>query len=47
VTLLFDDYRELHGKYHKLVSIGMIEAIGHQYFDTFSNNVPIYSNPTA
>jgi len=35
VTLLFDDYRELHGKYDKLVSIEMVEAIGHQYFDTY------------
>ncbi len=35
VTLLFDDYRELHGKYDKLVSIEMIEAIGHQYFDLY------------
>jgi cyclopropane-fatty-acyl-phospholipid synthase len=35
VTLLFDDYRVLQGKYDKLVSIEMIEAIGHQYFDTF------------
>jgi cyclopropane-fatty-acyl-phospholipid synthase len=35
VTLLFDDYRELQGKYDKLVSIEMIEAIGHQYFDLY------------
>jgi cyclopropane-fatty-acyl-phospholipid synthase len=35
ITLLFDDYREVHGSYDKLVSIEMIEAIGHRYFDTF------------
>ncbi len=35
ITLLFDDYRELGGSYDKLVSIEMIEAIGHQYFDTY------------
>jgi len=35
VTVLFDDYRELHGTYDKLVSIEMIEAIGHQYFDVY------------
>ncbi len=35
VTLLFEDYRELQGKYDKLVSIEMIEAIGHQYFDIY------------
>lgn len=35
VTLLTSDYRDLHGQYSKLVSIEMIEAIGHQYLDTF------------
>jgi cyclopropane-fatty-acyl-phospholipid synthase len=35
ITLLFDDYRELNGSYDKLVSIEMIEAVGHQYFDTY------------
>jgi cyclopropane-fatty-acyl-phospholipid synthase len=35
ITLLGDDYRDLRGQYDKLVSIEMIEAVGHQYFDTF------------
>ena len=35
VTLLMSDYRELAGKFDKLVSIEMIEAVGWQYFDTF------------
>ncbi|MCC6559901.1 MAG: class I SAM-dependent methyltransferase [Xanthomonadales bacterium] len=35
VTLLLRDYRDLDGKYDKLVSIEMIEAIGHQYLDTY------------
>ncbi|HEX4511238.1 MAG TPA: cyclopropane-fatty-acyl-phospholipid synthase family protein [Burkholderiaceae bacterium] len=35
VTLLLDDYRDLSGKFDKLVSIEMIEAVGHQYFDAF------------
>ncbi len=35
VTLLLQDYRELQGQYDKLVSIEMIEAIGHQYQDTY------------
>jgi cyclopropane-fatty-acyl-phospholipid synthase len=35
ITLLADDYRDLRGSYDKLVSIEMIEAVGHQYFDTF------------
>lgn len=35
VTLLREDYRDLTGTYDKLVSIEMIEAVGHQFFDTF------------
>jgi cyclopropane-fatty-acyl-phospholipid synthase len=35
ITLLLEDYRELRGKYHKLVSIEMIEAVGASYLDTY------------
>jgi len=35
ITLLFEDYRKLEGHYDKLVSIEMIEAVGHRYYDTF------------
>lgn len=35
ITLLFKDYRDLEGHYDKLVSIEMIEAIGHQFQDTY------------
>lgn len=35
ITLLLDDYRDLDGQYDKLVSIEMIEAVGHEYLDTF------------
>lgn len=35
VTVLLEDYRDLTGQYDKLVSIEMIEAVGHQYYDTF------------
>ncbi len=35
ITLLKQDYRDLTGQFDKLVSIEMIEAVGHQYFDTF------------
>jgi cyclopropane-fatty-acyl-phospholipid synthase len=35
VTVLLDDYRDLRGRYSKLVSLEMIEAVGWQYFDTF------------
>jgi len=35
VTVLLRDYRDLEGAYDKLVSIEMIEAVGHQYFGEF------------
>ena len=35
VTVLKQDYRDLEGQYDKLVSIEMIEAIGHQYMNTY------------
>ncbi len=35
ITLLQKDYRDLTGQYDRLVSIEMIEAVGHQYYDTF------------
>ena len=35
VTLLLEDYRDLRGQYDALVSIEMIEAVGHQYLDTY------------
>jgi cyclopropane-fatty-acyl-phospholipid synthase len=35
ITLLKQDYRDLDGQFDRLVSIEMIEAIGHQYLDTY------------
>src|SRR5205085_111287 len=35
VTLLLEDYRDLRGRYDKLVSIEMIEAVGSRDFGTF------------
>jgi cyclopropane-fatty-acyl-phospholipid synthase len=35
ITLLKTDYRELTGQYDKLVSIEMIEAVGHRYLPAF------------
>ncbi len=35
ITILLKDYRDLTGTYDKLVSVEMIEAVGHQYFGTF------------
>jgi cyclopropane-fatty-acyl-phospholipid synthase len=35
VTVLLQDYRDLAGQYDKLVSIEMIEAVGHAFYRTF------------
>jgi cyclopropane-fatty-acyl-phospholipid synthase len=35
IILLKKDYRDLSGEFDKLVSIEMIEAVGHQYLTTF------------
>jgi len=35
VLLLKKDYRDLRGKFDKLVSIEMIEAVGHHFYKTF------------
>lgn len=35
VTVKLQDYRDVEGTFDKLVSIEMIEAIGHQYLDTY------------
>lgn len=35
ITLLKEDYRNLDGKFDKLVSIEMIEAVGWKFFNTF------------
>ena len=35
IRLLKQDYRDLEGRFDKLVSIEMIEAVGHEFLDTF------------
>ena len=35
IEVLLSDYRDLTGKYDKLVSIEMIEAVGYQFYDTY------------
>ncbi len=39
ITLLKEDYRNLNGKYDKIVSIEMIEAVGYQYIPEYFNKV--------
>ncbi|WP_110603358.1 SAM-dependent methyltransferase [Salinicola lusitanus] len=35
VTLLKDDYRDLEGRFDRVVSVEMVEAVGHQYLGTY------------
>jgi len=35
ITLRFEDYRDLQGRYDKVVSIEMFEAVGLKYYDTY------------
>jgi cyclopropane-fatty-acyl-phospholipid synthase len=35
ITLLKSDYRDLEGQFDKLVSIEMIEAVGHEFHETY------------
>jgi len=35
ITLLQQDYRELSGQFDRLISVEMIEAVGHQYLGTY------------
>jgi cyclopropane-fatty-acyl-phospholipid synthase len=35
IVVLLSDYRDLRGQYSKLVSVEMIEAVGHEYLDEY------------
>ncbi|MBE9602404.1 cyclopropane-fatty-acyl-phospholipid synthase family protein [Pedobacter sp. MC2016-24] len=35
VDIVICDYRDLQGKYDKIVSIEMLEAVGHNYYETY------------
>lgn len=35
ITVLLKDYRDLEGSFDKLVSVEMIEAVGHEFLDTY------------
>lgn len=47
ITLLKQDYRELTGHYDKLVSIEMIEAVGHEYLPMFFAKCNSLLKPTG
>ena len=44
---MFKDYRDLEGSFDKLVSIEMIEAVGHEYHDTYFRKCCELLKPTA
>jgi cyclopropane-fatty-acyl-phospholipid synthase len=45
ITLLCEDYRNLTGQYDKLVSIEMIEAVGHAYYKNYFEHCNKLLNP--
>lgn len=47
ITLLLEDYRDLRGEYDALVSIEMIEAVGHQYLDAYFRTCSGLLKPTG
>jgi cyclopropane-fatty-acyl-phospholipid synthase len=47
VTVKLQDYRQIEGHYDKLVSIEMIEAIGHQYLDTYFRKLNTLLKPNG
>lgn len=47
VELLLNDYRDLEGRYDKLVSVEMIEAVGHHYLDTYLARIEQLLKPSG
>jgi cyclopropane-fatty-acyl-phospholipid synthase len=45
ITLLLEDYRDLKGSFDKLVSIEMIEAVGHRFLDTYMGTLSARLQP--
>jgi cyclopropane-fatty-acyl-phospholipid synthase len=45
VTVLCEDYRKLEGRYDKIVSIEMIEAVGHEYYAEYFRRCSKLLNP--
>lgn len=47
ITLLLSDYRDLTGRYDKLVSVEMIEAVGEEYLDTYFSTCSALLKPNG
>ena len=39
VNIVFEDYRKVKGEFDKVISIEMIEAVGHRYFKTYFDKI--------
>jgi len=47
ITLLLEDYRDLRGQYDKLVSVEMIEAVGHKFYRQYFEQCAHLLKPTG
>ncbi len=47
ITVLKKDYRHLTGIYDKVVSVEMIEAVGHHYYDTYFSTIARLLKPSG
>jgi cyclopropane-fatty-acyl-phospholipid synthase len=47
ITVLCQDYRKLEGSFDKLVSIEMIEAVGHEFYESYFRCVSKLLKPTG
>ena len=47
IAVLCEDYRNLTGKFDKLVSIEMIEAVGHEFYESYFSCVSKLLKPTG
>ena len=47
ITVLCQDYRQLQGTFDKLVSIEMIEAVGHEFYESYFRCVSKLLKPTG
>ncbi len=45
ITLLLKDYRDLEGRFDKIISVEMLEAVGHQFYDAFFKKCAGLLNP--
>jgi cyclopropane-fatty-acyl-phospholipid synthase len=47
ITVVFSDYRKISGQFDKIVSIEMIEAVGHHYLNTYFEKVSHLLKPNG